>query len=546
MSRPSHARRTTPYASARLRAWRARCLHGSVPSSRSAHGAARGGPPRLVGSAFFVDSTTYILCTCCHVIDDIATMARMHPPTPTSTANASNSSSSSTSTTTTPRPTTTPSFSPILDPHTHGVALGFGSPAQWTHIALVRRVSPPPAPRDERNGLDLAILQLVGPLPSPERRLAATAVPPRVCVTPTTASDSSSSSSSVGGGGATACRAGALTPVIRPSPPAAAIVVSADENKEEDTDVEEPESPPSMPEVTSLPIGEEGDLGIGEDVLLLGYGQAGRGIGPPACTATRGVYAGGCEHPITGSWLRTDALMLSGHSGGPLLNRRGEVVGWSVRSGFDRVLNGDGLYASGLNEVRPASALLPHVSAVLGGRLPSTIGMIPAGYHMLGAAEAMAALAHALAAFPRNNMVDVPRIELSGVSSGSSQGSSQSNGGGSSGGRPSPSIPGTPTSTSTATMALETPRRSPPAGLLGWLRSKGRTGVIEQPTVSRENSPSSPTSEGGSSSQDSSECGSSPSSCEKGQHNKRPSSSLLASIKAGKQKSAHYPAVYRV
>ena len=53
------------------------------------------------------------------------------------------------------------------------------------------------------------------------------------------------------------------------------------------------------------------------------------------------VQASG-EHPITGSWLRTDALMLSGHSGGPLLNRRGEVVGWSVRSGFDRVLNGDG------------------------------------------------------------------------------------------------------------------------------------------------------------------------------------------------------------
>merc|ERR1719331_2438280 len=138
-----------------------------------------------------------------------------------------------------------------------------------------------------------------------------------------------------------------------------------------------------MPEVTSLPIGHENSLAIGDDVVLLGYGQAGRGAGPPAATNTRGVFAGACEHPVTGAWLRTDALMLSGHSGGPLLNRRGEVVGWSVRSGFDKVLNGDGLYASGLNEVRPASALLPHVAKALGGRRPSLEGMIPPGRHTL-------------------------------------------------------------------------------------------------------------------------------------------------------------------
>ena len=89
---------------------------------------------------------------------------------------------------------------------------------------------------------------------------------------------------------------------------------------------------------------------MGDEVVLLGYGQAGRG-GPPAATNTRGCFAGACEHPTTGGWLRTDALMLSGHSGGPLLNRRGEVVGWSVRSGFDKVLNGEGFYAAGLNEV---------------------------------------------------------------------------------------------------------------------------------------------------------------------------------------------------
>ena len=152
----------------------------------------------------------------------------------------------------------------------------------------------------------------------------------------------------------------------------------------------------ALPEVVALPIGDETSLAVGDEVVLLGYGRAGRG-GPPSATNTRGVFAGGVEHPTTGAWLRTDALMLSGHSGGPLLNRRGEVVGWSVRSGFDKVVNGDGFYAAGLNEVRPASALLAHVSRVLGGRPP--VSSLPAGTFVLGALEAreavMAALAHA-------------------------------------------------------------------------------------------------------------------------------------------------------
>jgi len=53
--------------------------------------------------------------------------------------------------------------------------------------------------------------------------------------------------------------------------------------------------------------------------------------------------------------------MLSGHSGGPLLNCLGEVVGWSVRSNFDPVVAGAGYYAAGLNEARlwHASGLRP-------------------------------------------------------------------------------------------------------------------------------------------------------------------------------------------
>lgn len=132
-------------------------------------------------------------------------------------------------------------------------------------------------------------------------------------------------------------------------------------------------------------------------MVLLGYGRTGRS-GPPAATNTRGVFAGSCEHPLTGRWLRTDALMLSGHSGGPLLTSRGEVVGWSVRSGFDKVLNGDGYYAAGLNEVRPASALHKALLEVLEGRSPQP--SIAPGTFQLGAAQAreaaIAALSQAL------------------------------------------------------------------------------------------------------------------------------------------------------
>jgi len=173
------------------------------------------------------------------------------------------------------------------------------------------------------------------------------------------------------------------------------------------------------PEIVALPIGDEATLSVGDEVVLLGYGQAGRG-GPPSATSTRGCFAGACEHPLTGGWLRTDALMLSGHSGGPLVNRRGEVVGWSVRSGFDRVLNGDGFYAAGLNEVRPATALLPILSEVLGGRRPEDT--IEAGSFMLGASEAreavMAALAQAFA-----SLGHVGGIDSAGTGGGPGDGS---------------------------------------------------------------------------------------------------------------------------
>lgn len=391
------------------------------------------GPPRLVGSGFFVDARAHVLVTCCHVIDDIVLAHRTNGP------------------------------AAALDPHSHGVAIGFGSPVVWTHLAVLRHLSPPPAPRDVRNGLDLAVLQLVGPLPTAPHALVpfglSALASAHLTPTPESSASSATSASSASapppappdgaappaaelalleageleralmeGCSAHASAQGGADAVVnapralRTSPSTSSSSTSSTSTASSSTRgasaVELATSPSlsptssdafamraaaalpaaDLPAVTALPLGHEGVLAVGEDVVLLGYGRAGRG-GPPSATNTRGVFAGRCEHPQTGSWLRTDALMLSGHSGGPLLNGRGEVIGWSVRSGFDKVVNGEGYYAAGLNEVRPASALRMAVTTVLGGRPP--LATLAAGTHQLMAAQAreaaIAAIERALA-----------------------------------------------------------------------------------------------------------------------------------------------------
>ena len=95
---------------------------------------------------------------------------------------------------------------------------------------------------------------------------------------------------------------------------------------------------------------------------------------PSAATpgVTRGVYSGPFRD-AHGAWLKTDAVMLAGHSGGPALNTAGQIVGWSIRSALDRVFGGYGSVPAGINLLRPielarefiASVLAPGVKSVL-------------------------------------------------------------------------------------------------------------------------------------------------------------------------------------
>ena len=269
--------------------------------------------PTLMGSSFIIDTDAGIVATCAHVIDAI---------------------------------TSRTGFAHIV--------VGVGSPIEWRHRAVVRRLSPPPAPRDARNGLDLALLQLTADLDG---------------------------------------------------------------------------GPLDLGGLVALPLGDSDQLQPGEPLVVLGYGQPESKLTQTA-TVTRGVFSARYEdesHHRNGSWLRTDSLVLGGHSGGPALDRRGRVAGWNVLSAMDRMQaqvqvqmqvgghagrgegTASGWVPSGLNELRPVHSMLDDVAALLGTLVPPRCGpsvqaqlrgAIPPGTHVLeqAGAQAVAEQAATLAA----------------------------------------------------------------------------------------------------------------------------------------------------
>jgi S1-C subfamily serine protease len=87
------------------------------------------------------------------------------------------------------------------------------------------------------------------------------------------------------------------------------------------------------------PLGHSSTLEIGEELLAIGY-PLGLGI-----TATKGILSGAERAlPLSPmSWLtpfmQTDAALNPGNSGGPLVNRCGEVVGISTLSSGEKAQN---------------------------------------------------------------------------------------------------------------------------------------------------------------------------------------------------------------
>lgn len=125
-------------------------------------------------------------------------------------------------------------------------------------------------------------------------------------------------------------------------------------------------------QITVLPFADA-EPALNDAISVAGYGYPNtisRNTGNPS--VTRGVYSGPFRD-AHGAWLKTDAVMLAGHSGGPALNTAGQIVGWSIRSALDRVIGGYGSVPAGINLLRPielarefiASVLAPDVKSVL-------------------------------------------------------------------------------------------------------------------------------------------------------------------------------------
>ena len=72
-------------------------------------------------------------------------------------------------------------------------------------------------------------------------------------------------------------------------------------------------------------LGNSGRVSAGQDVLALGF-HSGSGLGDSP-TVTRGIVSAMRTDATGAVWIQTDAPINPGSSGGPLLDRRGRVVG---------------------------------------------------------------------------------------------------------------------------------------------------------------------------------------------------------------------------
>ena len=144
---------------------------------------------------------------------------------------------------------------------------------------------------------------------------------------------------------------------------------------------------PVTPELPYISIGDSDVLGIGAELRILGY----PGIGGNTITFTEGAVSGFTqERGIEGrAWIKTDATIAGGNSGGMAVNREGELVGVPTRASATddegQIVdcrsvvdtNRDGIIDDNdtcvpiggfLNGVRPINLAAPLISAVLENR----------------------------------------------------------------------------------------------------------------------------------------------------------------------------------
>jgi putative serine protease PepD len=144
-----------------------------------------------------------------------------------------------------------------------------------------------------------------------------------------------------------------------------------------------------------IPIGDSDEVGIGDEIIILGYPS----VGGDTITLTYGRVSGFTANPTLGShaWIKTDATILGGNSGGLAANTAGEIIGVPTQLGAGdtgeivdcRVVtdtNRDGVIndedeciplGGFLNSLRPVNLLVDMLAAIEAGVAYEPIGGLP-------------------------------------------------------------------------------------------------------------------------------------------------------------------------
>ncbi len=165
---------------------------------------------------------------------------------------------------------------------------------------------------------------------------------------------------------------------------------------------------PSKLSLPALVLGDSDQLEIGDDLFIFGY----PGIGGETITYTSGKVSGfSREQGVAGrAWIKTDATIAGGNSGGTAVNEKGELVGIPTQGGAgstDRIVdcrriadtNGDGVIdehdtcvpmGGFINALRPVNLAKPLIEAARRGLgpqptpQPTPQPQVPAGKPSVG------------------------------------------------------------------------------------------------------------------------------------------------------------------
>lgn len=109
----------------------------------------------------------------------------------------------------------------------------------------------------------------------------------------------------------------------------------------------------SLDQLTPIKIGSSAALKLGDEIYIYGY----PGIGGQTITLTRGVISGFLQD--FPGWIKTDANIAPGNSGGGAFNRSGELIGVPTAKKIDKEMN------SQMGMVRPIDSIKEYISKFL-------------------------------------------------------------------------------------------------------------------------------------------------------------------------------------